>query len=278
MSETLIDVVIQGPYTDFTDGIIDSYQKIPFINNIIVSCWEDNKESKQKRKVKFVRNQYPCSPGTDNKNLQIVTSLNGLKECTTNFAVKTRSDHKFTYDSMMKMYDFFMQHNERKLSYQYDYTKPFNRIMVAGVYVDLLFSPRDHIFWGHTEDLIELFNIPLEKNGLIDIVKVPKERLWLYYEYFIRTETYIGAHYCANFNDEINRFLLLPKEHLYDKAVYWYHCKQRSDEIFFSIFKSFPRSAIEFDWFHAHSGKLLELGRSPECTYLNSCHWHDEGF
>ena len=277
MSE-LLDVVIQGPYTDFTDGIIDSYQKIPFINNIIVSCWDDDKKSKPKRRVEFVRNECPHSPGTDNRNLQIVTSLNGLKKCDTKFAIKTRSDHKFTYDSMMKMYEFFMHHNERQMCYQYDQSKPYNRILVAGIHLELLFSAKDHIYWGNTEDLIELFNIPLEKNGLVETIRVPKERLGMYYEYFIRTETYIGAHYCSNFNDEINRFLLLPREHLHDNAVYWYHCKQRSDEIFYKIFKSFPKSTIQFDWFHTHSGKLHEIGRSPECSYLTSCYWHDEGF
>jgi hypothetical protein len=273
-----LDVVIQGSYTDFTDDIIDSYLKIPFIDNIIVSCWDDNKQSKCRDNVKFIRNQYPSSSGTDNKNLQIATSLNGLKESSSKFSIKTRSDHKFTYDSMMKMYDFFIQYNQRILSYQYDDSRPKNRILVAGIYADLLFHPRDHLFWGHTEDLVDLFDIPLEKNGLVDIVKVPKERLWMYYEYFIRTETYLGSHYCSNFNDEIIRFLLLPKEHLYDNAVYWNHCKQKSDELCRLVFKSFPKDAIQFDWFRSISKQTHLIGRSSECLYLNTGCWHEDGF
>ena len=39
-----IDLVIQGPYNDFTDEIISSYMKLSFVDKIIVSCWEIDKE------------------------------------------------------------------------------------------------------------------------------------------------------------------------------------------------------------------------------------------
>jgi len=268
-SQEKIDIVIQGPYTSFTDKIVDSYLDIPFVNNIIVSCWESDKKPIEKRRVKYVVNQHPVSSGTDNKNLQIVSSLNGLKQCETKFAIKTRSDQKFTHDSMNRMYHFFMNENCSNLKYQYENKKPYNKILVAGVYTHLSFCAKDHIFWGNTEDLIDLFDIPLERNSLVDIVQVPKERLSKYYQYFTRTETYLGAHYCSKFNDEIIRFLLLPDLHLYDGADYWYHVKNVSDNIFYSVFKSFPKNTIDFEWY----GKDFSLQ-----DYLNSAHWHEEGF
>lgn len=269
-----IDIVIQGQYTDYTDHIADSYLDLPFVNKVIISCWKEDKFPKEKRRVKFVRSEYPTSPGTDNKNLQIVSSLNGLKSCETNFAVKTRSDQKFTYDSMMKMYDFFFEHNQRESLYQYNYKKPHNRILVAGVYPNLLFAVRDHIFWGQVDDLIELFNIPIEQNSLIDRIRVPKERLGNYCDYFTRTETYIGAHYCSNFNDEINRLLLKPEEHLYDNAIYWYYAKEVSDKITYSIFKSFPKSAINLEWV-----RWKDYGFNFNFEdYLNLSSWHEDGY
>lgn len=268
--EEKLDIVIQGQYTEYTDLIVDSYLKIPFVNTIIVSCWEDNKVPKENRRVLHVRNQYPESPGTDNRNLQIVSSLNGLKKCQTNFSIKTRSDQKFSYDSMMKMFDFFMEHNQSNVQYQYDSTKPKNKILVAGIYPGLLFCPRDHIFWGHTDDLIELFNIPLEKYGFIDKVRVPKYLLWKYYDHFIRTETYIGTHYCSNFDETLNRFLLKPEEHLYDGAIYWYYAKDFSDRITPLIFKSFSKDCINFDW-PCKPGFTIE-------SYLDVCSWHEDGF
>lgn len=271
--EEKIDIVIQGAYTSYTDFIADSYLELPFVNNVIISCWEDNKLPREKRRIKYVRSKYPVSPGTDNKNLQIVSSLNGLKKCETKFAVKTRSDQKFTYDSMMKMYDFFLENNERNLHYQYNHKKPFNRILAAGMFPDVLFAVRDHIFWGNTDDLIELFDIPLEQNSLIDKVKIPKERLGNYYDHFIRTETYIGAHYCANFEEEIFRFLLLPEKHLYDGAEYWYYVKELSNRITTEVFKSFPKTAIDLEWQKCQS---LNFAFSLE-QYKIKSFWHEEG-
>lgn len=271
-----IDVVVQGPYTDFTDFVCESYLKIPFVNNVIVSCWENDKTPKKHKRIKVVRNKHPESRGSGNKNLQIVSSLNGLKECETRFSIKTRSDQRFTYDSMMKMYDFFMNNNERTSSYQYNPIRPYNRILVAGVYPHLLFSVSDHIYWGNTEDLIDMFDIPLERNSLIDIVRVPKERLIKYKNFFIDAETYIGAHYCANFNDEVNRMLLLPKEHLYDDAIYWYYSKEVSDSILFNVFKSFPKTAIELEWVKFRTdGFKFDFNE-----YINNPYskWHEDGF
>lgn len=266
-----IDIVIQGPYTDYTDSIVESYLELPFVKNIIVSCWEDNKPPKEKRRVKYIRNKYPISPGTDNKNLQIVSSLNGLKECKTDFAVKTRSDQTFTYDCMMKMYDFFFNNRETNFHYQYNHKKPFGRILVAGIYSNFLFAPRDHIFWGHTDDLIELFDIPLEQNSLIDKVKVPKERLGNYCSYYTRTETYIGAHYCANFDEGILRFLILPEQHLYDGAEYWFYSKQISDNTTHKVFKSFPKEIIDLHWSHKNFESSVE-------HYKMEISWHEEGY
>ena len=277
MSDDKVDIVIQGIYNDYTDEIIELYLTIPFVNNIIVSCWQNNKESTNCDRVTFVRNVPPESAGTDNRNMQIVSSLNGLKKCQSKFSIKTRSDQKFTYDSMMNMYDFYMKNNERALLHQYDYDKPKNKILVAGIYSNLLFSPRDHIFWGNTQDLIDLFDIPLEKNGLIEKIRIPKNRLARYYDYFIRTETYIGVHYCSKFNDELYRVIIKDDEHLYDHAIYWYYTKDLSNNITPLVFKSFPKSIIQLDWSHS-SGNLYKLGRSEECSYLIGCSWDENGF
>lgn len=271
-----VDIVIQGPYTNFTDEIVKLYLTLPFVNNIIVSCWEEDKENFYRDRVLFVRNKYPESTGTDNKNLQITTSLNGLKKCETKFSVKTRSDQKFTYESMMNMYDFFMHNNQKSINYQYDSDKPKNKILVAGIYFGHLFSPTDHIFWGNTEDLVELFDIPLEKNSIIDKVRIPKSVLANYYNYFVRTETYIGVRYCSKFNDELYRVIIKDDEHLYDNAIYWYYTKDLSDNITPLVFKSFPKSCIEFDWLH--SSGLHQIGLLKGDGYFNRpyCFWDED--
>lgn len=274
-----LDVVIQGPYNDYTDSTVDSYLNIPFVNNVIVSCWEDNKLPNERRRVKSIRNKYPLSPGTDNKNLQIVSSLNGLKECQTNFSIKTRSDQRFTYDSMMSMYDFFFENNQKEISYQHNPQKPYNRILVAAAYPSLLFTIRDHIFWGNTEDLIDLFDIPLEFNSLIDKVRISKDQLYNYRQFFIRTETYIGAHYCSKFNDEIIRLLILPEDHLHDDCKYWYYSYDLSN-ITKSVFKAFSKTNIDLEWERYKSNGNEEIHKKFLEHYVNhrACFWHEEGY
>lgn len=268
------DIVIQGPYTDFTDYVVDSYLKLPFVNKVIVSCWNDNKLPKNRRRVKVIRNEYPSSPGTDNKNLQIVSSLNGLKECESEFAIKVRSDQRFTYESMMQMYEFFVENYGKTNSHQYNSDKPNSKIFVAGLYTNLLFSMRDHLFWGYTDDLIDLFDIPLEKNSLIDYVKVPKERLGMYTSHFIRTETYLGAHYCANFSEEVNYFLLDPYQNLFDGCGHWNYVKEVSDKLIPQAFKSFPRSAINLEWVNWRpQGFNFDFE-----SFLNGSSWHEDGY
>lgn len=268
------DIVIQGPYTDFTDYIVESYLKLPFVNKIIISCWDDNKIPKNSRKVKVIRNKYPQSSGTDNKNLQIVSSLNGLRKCESDFAIKVRSDQRFTYDSMMKMYDFFIENIGKDLSYEFNPEKPNSKIFVAGFHPNLLFSVRDHLFWGYTDDLIDLFDIPLETNSLIDYIKVPKKRLINYTHRFTRTETYLGAHYCANFCEQINFFLLNPYEHLFDNCFYWDSVKQISDKFTPVAFKSFPKNLIQLEWVNWRpDGFYFDFE-----SFLNTSSWHEDGF
>ena len=233
-----MDIVLQGRYDEYTNEIIDQYLKIPFVNNVIVSCWNmDRTNSYHSTRVKYIRNEYPSSPGTDNRNLQIVGSLSGLNFVKTEYSAKMRTDQKYSIESMCKMYDYMMNRREYE-----------DQIFVAGIYPNLLFHPRDHIFWGRTCDLKELFDIPLEFGGLIDKIKVTKENLHKYYPFFTRTETYIGSRYCSKFDERINLMILDPEKYLYDNCPEWNHSHQISQNVIKRAFKSFPRYGIDLEW------------------------------
>ena len=233
-----MDIVLQGKYDSDTDEIIREYSKLPWVNKIIVSCWKGDTTNAQhdSSRVQFVRSEYPSSPGTDNRNLQIVSSLAGLKLVNTPFAAKMRSDQLYDANSMNRMYEWLKK-----------YHKP-TQFFVAGSYPHLLFHPRDHIFWGSTADLINLFSCPLEQHGLVDRIRVKKEELYGYVNEYIRSETYIGAHYMARFHPEINRFLLHPEKYLYDGAPEWMVPKQLSDHWTGEYFRPFPREGIDLTW------------------------------
>jgi hypothetical protein len=257
-----IDIVLQGRYDEFTNEVIDSYFELPFVNNIILSCWEDDVVTYHPSSRFFVvANKFPITPGTDNRNLQIVTSFAGLQKVTTKYAIKMRTDQKYTHQSMLNMYQFFIDHRNE------------DRIFVPGMYPHLLFHPRDHVFWGKTEHLIKMFDIPLEINGLIDKIRISKYDLWKYYGHYTRTETYIGAHYCSNYDDRVKLFLLYPNEYLYDYSPKWQESYEISQSLSKKVFKSFPRNGIDLIW---PKKELNSYPYDDQKNGYNEC-WHEDG-
>jgi hypothetical protein len=258
-----MDIILQGQYEEYTDEIIEEYLKVPFVNNVIVSCWEDDRpNSYNLSRVKYVRSKYPLTPGTCNKNLQITTSFVGIKLCKTKFSAKMRSDQKYDHASMIAMYEFMMNnHTEGK-------------IFVAGMFPSFLFHPRDHIYWGETKDLHYLFDIPLEYNSLIDKVRIGKYELAQYANYLTRPETYIGAHYCTRFDDRIKKMLIEPEKYLYDGAPLWNEAHQISSEVLPKAFKTFPRTGINLVW---PKRNTYSYPYEDQKLHSNEC-WHEDGY
>ena len=275
ISEIGIDIVLQGPLNDNVILITEYYLELDFVNNIILSCWEDDivPEIKNDRII-IVQNPKPLQVGSGNKNLQIVSSLNGLKKCTTEFVIKIRNDQRYTHESMYKMYRFYEEYKERKMTFYYDKNRPKNRICVSGNFAEFSFHPRDHLFWGNKEDLIDLFSLPLDTWAITDKIKYIQPCDYsLYYEYFIRSETYLGAHYLTNFNQKINYYLLDPKKYLYDNSEYYQETKELSDKITPQIFKSFPREGIELEWYK-YKWKIYPYESQRERFGER---WHEDG-
>ena len=232
-----IDLILAGHYDESTNEIIDEYLKLPFVNDIIVSTWEgQGMNGYDSDRVKILRNEKP-SPGTDNRNYQIVASQSGLNEVTTKYSARMRTDQKYTYDSMITMYEYMSENKEMDGS-----------IFVAGVYPNLQFHPRDHVFWGLTEDLVKLFDVPLELNGFSDKMNIPKSELWKYYDYFERTETYIGSRYCMRFCRDVIKYIMEPENYLYDKSPKWEEAHNMSKELTPKVFKPFPKSGVDLEW------------------------------
>jgi len=263
--QELMDIIVQGPYDDFTGIVAESYLKLPFVNNIVISCWGGNVVGKSifdNPRVSVVFNKHPFQNGTDNRNLQIVSSLGGVKKATTKHAAKMRADQLYSYDSMMKMYDYYITNQRQHL------------LFVAGMYPSLCFHPRDHIFWGEIQDLTRLFELPLEFNGLTERVRIDKFYLANYYAYFTRVETYIGAHYCAEFDERIKHMLIQPEKYLYDGAPLWHDAYNISQEVTSKFFKSFPRTGIDLVW--PKKGWERYPYEQQHADY-NEC-WAEEGY
>ena len=102
-----IDIVLQGKYNGNVIPIAEYYLELEFVNNIIISCWEgDIIPEITNNRIIIIQNEVPQQVGSGNKNLQIISSLNGLKKAETEFAIKIRNDQRYTHASMNKMYSF----------------------------------------------------------------------------------------------------------------------------------------------------------------------------
>jgi|TARA_B100000035_G_C20947402_1_gene530383 hypothetical protein len=256
----MIDIVIQGPYTDFTDEVIESYLNIEKVQNIIVSCWDtDKKEEYVSDRVKFVRNdEYPPYSGVLNINMQLITSLNGVKASNADYVMKVRSDQKVNLQGMNNMFDYFLEDKQK------------GKIYICGNLYTYLFHPRDWIFMGYKEDMINFFDIPFEVNEICEKKGVDRYNCSMFFHLFTRPETYLGAYYCARFDDRVAEMVKDHKKYLYDRSPEWNYSKQVSDEVMRKYFKSFPREGIDLIWPKNNIYKL-----PYDCTNEE---WHEEGF
>lgn len=235
--ENKMDIVLQGPYTEETDEVIVNYLKLPFVNKIIVSCWEDDVVPNWTNpRVVVTKNKKPMFFGTDNRNLQIITSRAGVALSKTRYVGKMRTDQVYDEKSMWRMYEFFMNDPDRD-----------KKIFVAGYFPKLQYHPRDHIFWGLRTSVASLFDCPLEI-GLADRVHIPKDKLWKYYNHFTRSETYLCANYIAKFNPDVYMHLIYPEKYLFDNAPQWAEAHEVSTIWTYRLFKSFPREGVDLKW------------------------------
>src|SRR6185369_9093834 len=190
----MISVVVQGNITPWTREYLERFKENPLISEVILSTWE-NEDVRGMPNVCICKSAIPDNPGMGNRNLQLVSSRNGMTYVKNEYCIKIRSDMYVT--DLDNMINFFIHHYEARTS----------QIYTLSIYPKFPFHPRDHLFMGRTHDLFQLFNIPL------DTVNRP-------YNQFteVRSETYIGMYYYSKFNHKIMEFIKQPEEYLVDYA------------------------------------------------------------
>ena len=147
-----------------------------------------------------------------------------------------RSDQLFNEDGLINMYNFFVENRGNE------------RIFVTGNIWELVFHPKDWVYWGRREDLINLFDIPHEVNALAQVMGVNSGNYGNYRHVMMRPETYIGVHYCARFDDRIQTMIDHPDQYLYDSCSKWDEAHKVSMEVTPKAFKCFQRKGIHFSW------------------------------
>ena len=164
-----ITFVIQGAVNrEDTQKTISSIKKFFPKSYIILSTWEGSNVSdfevnevilnKDPNGFKYFFN----SEVSNNVNRQITSTINGLKKVKTKYAFKIRTDFILTGNSFLKYFDEFEKYNN-------DY-KIFKHKVITSTFITrnpkckkfpYPFHVSDFCFFGLTEDLIDLFDIPL---------------------------------------------------------------------------------------------------------------------
>lgn len=202
-----ITVVLQGSTkggADLSIGYvelaIESIRKILPGAKIILSTWKGENTSDLNADVTifnddpgfWVRDGGSASrPGVrlNNINRQIVSSINGLKKVSTKYALKMRTDFILTHDTFLHAFnklnefeDVYRAVKKRIIVNMFGTRKPY------GKYFSLPFHVSDFTAFGLTEDLLNLYDIPLVSN---------EDRIWFKLHHEIEQKTYAIDRYNA---------------------------------------------------------------------------------
>lgn len=163
-----ITVVVQGAVLPETKECLESIRKHLPGSKIILSTWAGSDLSDFDADEKILN----IDPGaftyeiegrkrTNNINRQIVSTLNGLKKVKTKYALKIRTDFKILKSTFLDYFDAFPKYPNDK-SWKIFKHKVINYCDLPENCMKIPFFVTDFAFFGLTEDLLFLFDIPLE--------------------------------------------------------------------------------------------------------------------
>ena len=149
-----------------------------------------------------------------------------------NILAKLRSDQKISFDSMNIMYDRMMKNQDK--------------IGTLGFYKPFPFHPRDHSYWGQTNELKELFAAPHDPAWHYISNPVDAWPHSGFYAYQTRSECYIASHYLARKDSRVKEMVDNPQDYLWDFSPKWEDALKLSEELMPKYFYPMPR--IDFEW------------------------------
>lgn len=164
--------MVQGPVDhDLTPFCIETIRRYLPEAEVILSTWEGS-DLRGLKVDHLVLNADPGSvvcnigarPISYNVNRQIVSSLNGIRTATRPFVVKVRSDMEFTGSGFLELPSRFPIRTDRMKVFQdriVTCTVPSQSVRRRG----LVLSPSDWFQFGRREDLLLLWDIPLDENA-----------------------------------------------------------------------------------------------------------------
>lgn len=264
-----MEIVLQGPLDSYALTVANTYLECEFISKVIISCWDKDPElTINNDRITILRNIDVSNPGVGNRNRQIFTSFNGLNQVTSDICAKMRTDQLVSISSLHMMRDFFSKFEKSELGFFHG-GSPKGRVFVTSLFRNYPFHPRDHIFWGYTSDLLQVFDIPfcsIPFPGTVDES---------YYADHTRAETYIGSYYYSKFDYEITEYINNPLQYLVDNALERPRVMEKYYQIGEKVFKTFP--AIQMEWPKRGLKFYPYYGHNPHGEFWDESPWRFNG-
>lgn len=186
--------------------------------------------------------------GKDNTNRQITSTINGLKKVKTKYAMKLRTDFMLIGNNFLNLFGKFDKYSKNK---KY---KLFNNRILTSSSVSYPFWFYDFVFFGETNDLIKLFDIPLrmqeEVDWFLNHEPINKQHLKESFRYFAELHIFLNC-IAKNVPDIFEKFR--------DHTDYTDENKALSDEIFIDSF--LPIGMTDGMSVATLKGELAELNR-----------------
>jgi len=229
----MITAIVQGQPYPQTEAILNHLSNVAVISEILVVTSTTDRSVVLPADARQIRiDESNLFPGVGNRNRQIAKSLAGVQQATNPITIKMRSDQVFTAYTLNNMISWYMDNKQLPTTGRNG--KSLNPIYTLGNYSTFPFHPRDHLFMGKTEDILLLFDIPL------DTIAAPAD-----YTVVVRSETYIGQFYMNRFID-IDRMIRSPTSYLTDLAPCRNEAMVLNAKHIDTVFKPFPK--VDFEW------------------------------
>jgi hypothetical protein len=250
-------IVMQG---GIWPGTLETAMQYSEYFNVIISTMENENISIEHSAIKVIKSPMPENRGQGNINLQIISSLAGLKACPDDeIVIKTRTDQRITIRALMEMQNIFEQsivdrQGQVDISFYKDPKMPVWHIFVLGNQANFPFSSQDHLYVGFQKDLLNLFNIPCNAEALTggwgrkewgNHIQADKG---LNFDVHLRMPIYLGAMYYSKFYPSVKRYIDNWSEYLTD------HAPKREEAMCFynkvkdTVFKTLPKFEGEIWW------------------------------
>ena len=288
-----ISIIIQGPIHEiFIEEIITQTRKIFQNSEIIVSTWTGSNKDLIPTDVILVQNTDPGGAQIsdhpvvyDSANRQIISTLAGVKKASRKYSIKMRSDILFEHNDWLKMFNRYQKYDQN-----FKFLR--SRVLIGSFFcvnankIPLPYHISDWFFFGLTDDLIDIFDIPLLTEESANWFKGkirnefsygwhcryrPEQHIW---------SSFIKKHYKLNFdhqndsgnnNIEISERIFANNTLILDPQILGMKSKKHPNYLKDEMNKGYFSSNYSFhDWLRLYRSYSDE---SKKCCYFNYGRW-----